>query len=255
MPPLPICPNCGARQRRPDARYCYKCGYSLAAVLTDSGVGHSSRSPRSIAPWWWMLLIATIVIAIIVTVLLLNPAQQHPSQSPAPVVTKSPATVTRPPSPATKTPTAQPTSTSQPLLTPTMQPTRPKPTVTPTSSPTPKPTAIATQAPLPIPEVHTIEQRLVYNNGKLVIHKDIHFRDPDGDAYLVTYQVIQSDIKHYHVEDDPITAPSDQQKQDAIVTATWQCGSKNYRITLRTYILDRAGHRSQPFDLVYDCHY
>lgn len=88
---------------------------------------------------------------------------------------------------------------------------------------------------------------------ELFIHQDISFQDPDGDAFLVTYAMLWTTLSTIHVEDDPITALPDAQRAGAIVTATWRCGRTPHQVMLRAWILDRAGQRSQPVDLLFSC--
>jgi hypothetical protein len=121
---------------------------------------------------------------------------------------------------------------------------RPSPTFVPTPSPSPGPRP---------PEILRVEERRQQVGADLFIHKDIFFRDPDGDAWLVTYRVVWTTLSSIRVEDDPITADPASQRTGAIVTATWRCGATPHDVVLRAWIVDRAGLVSDPVDLSFSC--
>jgi len=245
-----LCPNCGAVQRRPDARFCHKCGQTLMATDIQSESKPDSQRGRFLLLGGALLTIVAISvsIAIIFGRMVADPGlsnHEKGTEMQRSISTETQVLL------ATKTftPTASdtpaltalsPTVTSSPLRTPTYTP-----STTNTSCPTP----IVSRGPQLVDVIH----RETNQQGNLIIHKDIHFIDPDGDAKIVTYTVLHSDIENYYVEDDPITATAEQQKQGTFVTATWKCGSQSYQITLNARIIDEAGHQSPPFKLVFDC--
>jgi hypothetical protein len=259
------CPNCGARQRRPNAKFCQSCGYPLSSTSIDSALGENTQTIVALSPLLWIFLSILIVIVLVASAFIGLGRNFSHNQSEINVVVVTP-TIT-PDAERSLHPTTIPMATQ--LAAPTTFPSatvkvKPLPTkaVTIIAQYTPKPThQTATAQPSPTsvpvpsssPQVQFIKQWTELQQGNLVIHKDIHFTDPEGDAYLVTYSVIRSDIKHYRVESDPIIVSAERQRTNGAVTATWVCGPHIYKITLRAHIVDRAGNQSAPFDLVFDC--
>ncbi len=134
------CPNCGARQRRPNARFCQNCGYSLAAV--NAQPQRAGRSPRSV--WLWLGAGLLVLLLIGAAIFAFGPGQVIPGRSRQHPQTRVPATPTpsstpshTPASPTavadspTATPAATETATPPPTATPLPPPTRIPPTATP----------------------------------------------------------------------------------------------------------------------------
>ena len=63
-----ICPNCGARQRRSDARFCQNCGHPLSAAtqpISPEVAGDLPDTTHKTSPWFWIILIAILgVVAV-----------------------------------------------------------------------------------------------------------------------------------------------------------------------------------------------
>lgn len=258
-----LCPNCGTQQPRPNAKFCQTCGYSLSSVSTETTLDRNTRS--TITYRWWALLAMLMLFILGASTIVWWRQKFYHNQPEGTVVVIIPIstpnveqisnptiapTVTRLPTPNNA---AMPTAgTISPQTVTTTVATRHIPELA-TETVSSQSTPVSTIIPPSSPKVQSVYQRTELQQGNLVIHKDIHFIDPDGDAYLVNYTVIQSDIKNYHVESDPITASSKNQRGGAIVTATWICGPHSYIITLQAHIIDAMGHQSDPFDLVFDC--
>lgn len=144
-------------------------------------------------------------------------------------------------------------------LGPVPKPISPTPTFTNMPvSPTATSRPIATDTPLSLPTsaapiIDDVVLQVENNtNGKL-LHQDIHFHDLNGDAYIVTYELILSTRAGIRVENDSITATSSEQKIGAIVTGTWHCKTGSYIVVLRATILDKAGNKSNPKEIEFDC--
>ncbi len=161
MPPLPICPNCGVRQRRPDARFCQQCGYPLHSV---SAPVHAASPPTHDGKkrlWIGGALLAALIIA---ALLLFGPGRKllpccrSPKKQPVVIVTHTPipaveSTVVAESS--SSSPPSSSTATLSPTYTPFPQPTA-TPLPHPTSTPLPEPTATPrpTVTPTPVPVAH-----------------------------------------------------------------------------------------------------
>ena len=158
----PVCPNCGAQSRRPDARFCQNCGYPLTTAS-------ATQAPRSAmtgrAPWFW------IAAALLVLLLLggagffvwrthdTKTSQRYPppAEIPNSLPTAQPSVHPIPTSPTAHSSGVTPTP--SPMLTPTGNASipssiqSPTPTQTTLSTATPSPTPTATPEPL----AHTTE--------------------------------------------------------------------------------------------------
>jgi len=108
-----------------------------------------------------------------------------------------------------------------------------------------------------VPLILKIAERKEYVGNDLFIHKDIYFTDSDGDAYTVAYKLISTTLNasEITVKNDAIVASSDEQKYQAIVVGTWECGTRyrNYTIVLEARILDKAGNQSEPITITFNC--
>ena len=87
----------------------------------------------------------------------------------------------------------------------------------------------------------------------VIIYADISFQDLDGDAYNVTYNVLNTTAKGIKVENDPITSPANDQILGTSVRVKWACEAGGYVVTLNAIIQDKAGNESNPYPLVFDC--
>ena len=86
-----------------------------------------------------------------------------------------------------------------------------------------------------------------------LLDADIHFRDDDGDANRVTYELISTTAKNVQLWDDPFTVPAEEQKAGAVVTIHWNCQSGSYVVKLNAIMEDLAGNRSNKVPFVLNC--
>ncbi|GEM_PF-1554124 len=212
------CRFCGA-EVPPDAAFCPQCGRARPVV-------RSAWAPEVLGVL--ILLVGLVIAGVGVLIVWMAMAPSSPSLSDR--------TLTAPPIWEERVPLSSPT--------PPPSPTRPRlsPTFVPTPSPSPRP-----------PEILRVEERRQRLGADLFIHKDLFFRDPDGDAWLVTYRVMRTTLASIRVEDDLITADPSSQRTGAIVTATWRCGATPHEVVLRAWVVDRAGLASDPVDLLFSC--
>jgi len=94
-------------------------------------------------------------------------------------------------------------------------------------------------------------------NGVIVsVVPDFHFADADGDAVLILRELVQTSgsQSNLHIPaSTPIDIAADIQKKGAVVSGGWNCGTAQYFVTLRTHILDAAGHRSNGLEYTIHC--
>jgi hypothetical protein len=132
----------------------------------------------------------------------------------------------------------------------------PSPTPTPTATLTPTPTGTPTPLANQPPIIDHTELREDRSPEKLVIFTDIYFKDADGDANFVDYELIRSSVERDFDIRDGHFRPSSNQKEGTFITGTWTCGRRiNYEVTLAATIYDQAGHKSNVVEYTIKCDY
>lgn len=183
--------------------------------------------PAKVAPsrWRWILSILGIFgLSIGIWLFLSRP---QPAGLP-PTVGQTPLPATSPPSTATVIP---PTATASP------------PTAIPVTA-TPAPGA---------PRITTVELRSETASGTLIIYQDVHFSDPEGDVVRWEFQVMATTNPNVHVEGGDLDISAVQQILGTVATGEWGCGDATYTVTLQVTLIDRAGHRSAPYEYTMSC--
>lgn len=121
--------------------------------------------------------------------------------------------------------------------------------VLPACSPVP-----ASQAPVPVssqagghpPVIVRVEDRKQVIDGSLWFFQDIYFMDADGDAEAITYRLTSTSLTYPpEFTDDPIEAPAEEQKVEALFTMPAKCWQK-LELSFESRIRDRAGNLSEP---------
>jgi len=108
------------------------------------------------------------------------------------------------------------------------------------------------------PVILRVEERRETRDGKALIHKDVHFTDPAGDAAVGVIRLVSTtppNVRGIRIEDDAVSAPPEEQKREAVVTSTWQCGSAipGLSLVLEYRLRDGAGNLSQPVTFTVSC--
>jgi len=108
------------------------------------------------------------------------------------------------------------------------------------------------------PIILQVEERTENQNGQLILHKDIYFTDPQGDATTVEHSLISTVpagiyITRFDAVD--ITASADEQKLKGLVTSSVGCPLTLYSFSLaiETRIRDAAGNLSEPVIVNFAC--
>ena len=131
------------------------------------------------------------------------------------------------------------------------------------ASATPAPQQLA---PLPADQIvaaHTpvilrMEEWTENHNGQLLLHKDIYFTDPAGDATTVTHKLfatVPAGIYIPRLDDIRITAAADEQKFNGLVTSSVGCPVVLYplSLTIEIRIHDASGNMSEPVVVDFAC--
>ncbi|GEM_PF-969778 len=108
------------------------------------------------------------------------------------------------------------------------------------------------------PVILRVEERTDDQNGQLLLHKDIYFTDPAGDAITVIHQLlatVPAGIYFPRFDDVRITASADEQKIEGLVTSSVGCPVVLYplSLTIETRICDASGNLSEPVVVEFAC--
>ncbi len=86
-----------------------------------------------------------------------------------------------------------------------------------------------------------------------LLDADIRFRDDDGDANLLTYELISATATRLEITGDPFTIAAEKQKTGATVTINWNCLGEGYEVRLNAIMVDQKGHRSDKAPFLLNC--
>jgi hypothetical protein len=134
-------------------------------------------------------------------------------------------------------------------------------TQVPVSSSAP-PTMTATQPVNPVPSkpggpvIQSITAQIPTRGSVTanVIIPEFHFFAPNGNAVLIHRELVATSANNVHV--NPSTAiniPEDAQKSGAVVGGGWNCNTNPYYVTLRAWIMDGDGIKSNEVQYTVHC--
>lgn len=95
------------------------------------------------------------------------------------------------------------------------------------------------------------------NRGALtanVIVPEFHFIAPNGNAVLIHREMVETSANNIHV--NPSTAiniPAEAQKKGTVFGGGWNCNTNPYYVTLRAWIMDSDGNRSNEVQYTIHC--
>jgi len=137
-------------------------------------------------------------------------------------------------------------------------------TQVPTSSGTP-PTLTAIQPVNPVasnsggPVITAITAHLPPQTGAGIVNMivpEFHFTAPNGNAVLLHLEILEStsqtDNRNFNPT-APINIPADAQKRGAVLSGGWGCGTAQFHTTVRAYIMDADGNRSNAVQYTVHC--
>lgn len=195
------------------------------------GPGKTTRRTKS--PLRWIIILGAILCVCIGAALILSNTQDTP------------------PLPAEVVPSLQPTPTTI-ISTPTPKPVPPTPT-TVVSTPTPKPVPPTATVSRGTPTILFVNLRPDTSSSSLVIYQDVFFSDAEGDVIRWDFKVVASTNPDVHAEGGDLDIPAGQQIAGTIATGEWGCGDEKYSVTLSVTLIDRANHRSAPYEYTMEC--
>lgn len=126
---------------------------------------------------------------------------------------------------------------------------------TPTTSAVPK--APPSGGSAPVLESVSLRYNVPAGTGRIVsVVPDFHFIDADGDAVVIVREIVETNGPQYslHVPpSSPIDIAAAAQRKGAVFSGGWTCGTAQYYITLRAYIMDAEGHKSNSLQYTIHC--
>jgi hypothetical protein len=93
-------------------------------------------------------------------------------------------------------------------------------------------------------------------NGTIVdIIPDFHFTAPNGNAIVVHRTLVETSgaIAQTQLRDAAIAIPAEAQKRGAVQSGGWVCGTAVYYVTLRAFIMDSDGNKSNTVEYTFHC--
>jgi len=86
------------------------------------------------------------------------------------------------------------------------------------------------------------------------ITPEFHFAAPNGNAVLLHREIVKTDANSPRLNPaSVINIPADLQKAGAVVASGWNCGGAQNYVTLRAYIMDSDGNRSNEVQYTVHC--
>lgn len=117
-------------------------------------------------------------------------------------------------------------------------------------------TTTTLQPTTPAPVILEIQTDKTGTAPNRIIFANISFRDEDGDAYIIKYELSKTTIKDLSTlkySDDLIPTSSSRQVSGATIPVQWNCAGTGYTVTFNVVILDNAGNQSNKFPVIFDC--
>ena len=107
------------------------------------------------------------------------------------------------------------------------------------------------------PIIQSVSARLgpqILNVPPAVILIGFHFVAPNGNAVILHRELIETNASNPTFNAVlPINTPADGQKRGAIFTNDWHCNAGQYYVTMRAYVMDADGNRSNSVQYTVHC--
>ena len=108
----------------------------------------------------------------------------------------------------------------------------------------------------PILQSVSVQIHVRERNGAIAdIVPDFHFVAPNGNAIVLHRELVDTNgsIGQTNLEDATINIPAEAQKKGAVVSGGWICGTAQYYATIRAFIMDLDGRRSNTVQYTIHC--
>jgi hypothetical protein len=88
----------------------------------------------------------------------------------------------------------------------------------------------------------------------MVVYPEFHFHDPSGTVRFIHREVLATNSpKPRNVNDGVIDISANKQIQGATYVGGWQCGPESYYVTLRAFIMNLEGGKSNTVEYTVHC--
>ena len=93
------------------------------------------------------------------------------------------------------------------------------------------------------------------NGGRYpVVYPEFHFHDPSGTVRFIHREVVTTNApKPVPVNDGVIDISSSQQIRGATYVGGWHCGAESYYVTLRAFVMNLDGGKSNVVEYTIHC--
>ena len=84
---------------------------------------------------------------------------------------------------------------------------------------------------------------------------DFHFIAPNGNAIMLRRELVDTSgaFAQTQIQSATINIPAAAQKRGAVISGGWRCGTQVYYVTLRAFIIDADGNRSNAITYTIHC--
>jgi hypothetical protein len=126
----------------------------------------------------------------------------------------------------------------------------------PSTKSTPAAPAPLSSASAPVLQSITMRMNVPAGNGIVVsVVPDFHFIAPNGNAIVLRRELVDTNgaIAQTQIASETINIPAEAQKKGAVLSGGWRCGVAQYYVTLRAYIMDSDGNRSNAIEYTIHC--
>jgi hypothetical protein len=117
-------------------------------------------------------------------------------------------------------------------------------------------TAPLNAASAPVLQAVTMRKDVPAGNGLIVsVVPDFHFIAPNGNAIVLRRELVETNgaIAQTQIMSETINIPAEAQRKGAVLSGGWRCGVAQYYVTLRAYIMDADGNRSNAIEYTIHC--
>ncbi len=131
----------------------------------------------------------------------------------------------------------------------------PQPTVAPTLTVEQPTNPVSSKPGGPILDAVSVRLGPAMLNGttEIIIH-GFHFLAPNGNAVLLHRELVDRDANNIHINPaTPINISADSQKRGAVISGSFNCNAGQYHVTMRAYIMDSDGGRSNSVQYTVHC--
>ena len=108
----------------------------------------------------------------------------------------------------------------------------------------------------PVFETITWRASVHMRNGNVMdLVPDFHFRAPKGNAIVLRRELVETGapIAPTQIGNATINIPAEAQKKGAVISGGWMCGTQVYYVSLRAFVMDADGNRSNALRYTLHC--